>query len=136
MVSCGVWSAGVSGPKQAMDEGVKTAHCCSARHFEHVPQPVHTNVPSQFGLVLCHHRKQRSQVVDRIDVVLLHHGGNGGSVGHIANFAGTALAQHFVGFSTRDVAGHDIVVAVNAAKFHGEFRTDLSGGTDEPEFFH
>ena len=83
-----------------------------ACHFQHIPQTVHTDVPSQFRLVLCHHRKERSQIVDRIDVVLLHHSGNGRSIGHIANFAGTALAQHFVGFSTRDVAGHNIVVAV------------------------
>lgn len=135
MVSCGVWSAGVR-DRAGDGRGCEDGALLFARHFEHVPQPVHTDVPSQFGLVLCHHRKQRSQVVDRIDVVLLHHGGNGGSVGHIANFAGTALAQHFVGFSTRDVAGHDIVVAVNAAKFHGEFRTDLSGGTDDQNFFH
>ena len=80
--------------------------------------------------------QQGRQVEDGIDVVLQHNGGDLLAVRHVADFIRTALFQDARGLGTGNIAGHNMLVAVNAAQFHRQFGTDLTGSSDNQDIFH
>ena len=83
-----------------------------ASHLQDVPETVDSNLPSQVRFVLSHHRQQRCQVIDGVDVVLLYHGSDHFSLSDVSLLSGASLQQLASGLCTFDVSSNYMVVAV------------------------
>ena len=57
-----------------------------ARHFKHVHQTINADVPCQLGLVFSHSAEQGCEVVNRVDVVFVHHFGDLLRIGDVHYF--------------------------------------------------
>ena len=104
-----------------MELGVKTA------------QP---NSPSHHGLALGDNRQQGGQVVDGINVVLLDRCLYGRAVGYIDNFGWPRVFQYSLRLGSRYVSGNHMFVTITFAQLHREFRTYLSGGSNDQNILH
>ena len=87
-------------------------------------------MPCRQGFLLRNCGKKGRKVVDRVDIVLLHHLGKSFCVKHIRDCARTAFKDEILGLRSRDVACNDIPVGNHLPEFHRKFRPDLSGGTN------
>ncbi len=99
-------------------------------NLENIHKPVNLDVPRQLRLPFRHCGEQGGQIVDGVDVVLLHDAKKLLSVADVSLLCGAALKQNTFWFSTFDVAGDNVALRVHIPDFHCQFRTDLSGRTN------
>ena len=105
-------------------------------NFQDIQQSVHLDIP-------CHQRfpfgdcgKQGGKIVNRIDVVFLDDGRELSAIQDICFFGGTAFQQNSLGLRPFDVSGNNLTLRKKSPQFHGQFRSDLSGGSNYKYIFH
>jgi hypothetical protein len=100
-----------------------------ARHFEHVEQALHVQVPGPHRMLLAARGEGRREVIDLRDGVALDDLRQRADVGAVKRFVREAgqLALR------REVAGDDGVIAVRMCERGGEFGADLAVGADDED---
>ena len=99
------------------------------RDLKNIHESVYLDVPCQLRLPFRDSREQGGEIVDCVDVVLLHDAQKLLTVADISLLGGTALKQNTLWLSTFDVAGDNVALRVHIPDFHCQLRTDLSGRT-------
>ena len=127
MVSCGVlsWGNGAGGEDGAAEE---------ASHLKAVDKASDAHIPTQHGVELGGGAEDSGEVVDGIDVVLLHGSGNLHDLGGVDALHGAALVG--VALQRTEVAADNIVVTINVSQITGQLGTNLSAGTNYQNSFH
>ena len=106
--------------------GRKDCALVLAGYLKDVPEAVDADAPGQAGLRLSHHGQEGCEVVDSVDIVLLHGIGDAFRLDDVGQGARTALQQFALRLGSGDVACHNVFVSVNASQVHGQLRTNLS----------
>ena len=122
------------GAESADGTGGEDGTAEQACHLETVHQASDTDVPSQHGVELGSGAEDGCQVVDGVDVVLLHRSGNLHDLCTVDTLDRTTLVG--VAFERTEVAANDVAVAIGVAQHAGQFGTNLSAGTNNKNFFH
>ena len=103
-------------------------------HFETIHQRANAHIPSQHRIQLGCGTQDSGQVVDSVDVVLLHGSGNLHNLGAVDALHRAALVG--VALQRTQITAHDIAVAVNVSQITCQLGTYLSAGTHDKDFFH
>ena len=72
-------------------DGTRCEHCTSvlSGNFENIPQTVNTDFPCQLRLGLGNNGKESRKIVNRVNAVLLHCGGNHLAISNVHDFRRT-----------------------------------------------
>ena len=93
-------------------------------------------MPCQLRLPFSDSGEQGRQIVDCVDVVLLHDAQKLFTIADVSLLGRPAFKQNTLWFSTFDVAGNNIALRVHIPDFHCQFRTYLAGRTYHKYIFH
>ena len=115
------------GPETADAGRCKDSTLVLACHLQNVPQPVDANLPGQPRLLLGHDTEQCCQVIDAVDMMLLHDVGQLLAIGDVCDGRGATFGQLSLGFCTGDISGNHMVAAILFTQGCSEFRANLAG---------
>ena len=105
-----------------------------AGNLKAVDQRADAYVPTQHGVELGGGAQDGGEVVDGVDVVLLHGSGYLHDLRRVDTLNGTALVG--VALQRTKVAAHNIVVTIDVSQITGQLGTYLSAGTNYKYSFH
>ena len=91
-----------------------------AGNLQDVDEAVHLDVPGQQGLRLGNGREQGGEVIDGVDLVLVHNRSQLGGVGHVGLLCRAAFQQDALRLAAFDVTGDNGGVGDFSTQFHSE----------------